>query len=49
MYDAQAMDGLPVGVQIVAKRLEEEKLMEGMKIVQSAMVTDGKGYQLLEV
>ncbi|KAH9940704.1 amidase signature enzyme [Amylocystis lapponica] len=31
MYDADQMHGLPVGVQVVGKRLEEEKVLEGMK------------------
>ena len=36
MYDSAAMHGLPVGVQVVGRRLEEEKVMEGtgIKIVQ---------------
>lgn len=49
MYDPHAMDGLPVGVQIVGKRLEEEKVMEGMKIIEKLLKQDGKAYELLEV
>jgi len=48
MYDSAAMHGLPVGVQVVGRRLEEEKVMEGMKIVQHLLKKDGFGYQLLE-
>ncbi|KAG6899713.1 hypothetical protein C0993_007640 [Termitomyces sp. T159_Od127] len=33
MYDAKAMDGLPVGVQVVGKRLEEEKWEKAAKWV----------------
>ncbi len=46
-YDANAMDGLPVGVQIVGQRLEEEKVLAVMKRVEDAL-GDGK-YKLLEV
>jgi len=34
MYDANIMHGLPIGVQIVGQRLQEEKVLEGMKIVE---------------
>lgn len=46
-YDAQAMHGLPVGVQIVGRRLEEEKVLQGMKIVQSLLRDSGLKYPLL--
>lgn len=36
-YDAQKMDGLPLGVQIVGRRLEEEKVLEGMKVAEAAL------------
>jgi Asp-tRNA(Asn)/Glu-tRNA(Gln) amidotransferase A subunit family amidase len=42
------MHGLPVGVQVVGRRLEEEKVMEGMKIIERLLKQDGIGYQLLE-
>jgi hypothetical protein len=48
MYDSAAMHGLPVGVQVIGRRLEEEKVMEGMKIIQSLLKQDGIAYQLLE-
>lgn len=44
-YDAKAMHGLPVGVQIVGRRLEEEKVLEGMKLVQTALSVMGKEYK----
>lgn len=47
-YDADKMHGLPVGVQVVGKRLEEEKVLEGMKIVESLLKEDGKAYSLFE-
>lgn len=39
-YDATAMHGLPVGVQIVGRRLEEEKVLEYMKKVEEALGED---------
>ncbi|KAI0691847.1 amidase signature enzyme [Cytidiella melzeri] len=48
MYDADQMHGLPVGVQIVGRRLEEEKVLEGMKIAERCLKDVGKAYTLLE-
>ena len=48
MYDATKMHGLPVGVQVVGKRLEEEKVLEGMKIIEGVLREAGKAYTLLE-
>lgn len=36
-YDAEAMHGLPVGVQIVGQRLEEEKVLAGMERIEEAL------------
>ncbi|KAK3398128.1 amidase signature domain-containing protein [Sordaria brevicollis] len=36
-YDAERMHGLPVGVQIVGRRLEEEKVLAVMKRVEDAL------------
>lgn len=47
-YNAEDMHGLPVGVQIVGQRLEEEKVMEGMKIVEKLLSDDGLKYKLLK-
>ncbi|EJD05467.1 amidase signature enzyme [Fomitiporia mediterranea MF3/22] len=49
MYDARAMDGLPVGVQVVGRRLEEEKVLAGMRLIENIMKENGQGYELLEV
>lgn len=49
MYDADAMHGLPVGVQVVGKRLEEEKVIAGMRVVEAALAKKGKQYSLLDV
>ena len=47
LYDANKMHGLPVGVQVVGRRLEEEKVLAVMKRIEDAMGDDK--YQLLEV
>lgn len=47
MYNAVDMHGLPVGVQVIGKRLEEEKVMEGMKIIEQFLREDGMAYELL--
>ena len=49
MYDAQKMDGLPIGVQIVGRRLEEEKVLAGMKLVERVLKERGLGYDLLKI
>ncbi|KAJ7637327.1 amidase signature domain-containing protein [Mycena polygramma] len=41
VYDARKMGGLPVGVQIVGRRMEEEKVLEGMKVVEAALKAKG--------
>ena len=46
-YDADRMHGLPVGVQIVGRRLEEEKVLAVMKRVEDAL--GDECYRLLEV
>ncbi|CCM00797.1 uncharacterized protein FIBRA_02839 [Fibroporia radiculosa] len=48
IYNAEKMHGLPVGVQIVGRRLEEEKVLEGMKIIQRLLRQEGKAYALLD-
>ena len=48
-YDADAMHGLPVGVQIVGRRYEEEKVIEGMKLVERLLADAGDAYQRLEI
>jgi hypothetical protein len=47
MYDSTAMHGLPVGVQIVGKRLEEEKVLEGMELIEEALHKVDRRYRLL--
>lgn len=48
-YDADAMHGLPVGVQLVGRRYEEEKVIEVMKLVERLLLDQGEAYQLLEI
>lgn len=37
LFDLEAMHGMPVGVQVVARRLEEEKALGAAKIVDSVL------------
>lgn len=49
LYDAEAMHGLPVGVQIVGRRLEEEKILSIMGSVEGVLCEQGKQYQIVDV
>ena len=42
-YDADAMEGLPVGIQLVGKRWEDEKVVEMMKVMDAALGDRGFG------
>jgi hypothetical protein len=46
-YDAEKMHGLPVGVQVVGRRLEEEKVLAVMKRLEDALGEDK--YQLMSL
>ncbi|KAK9467686.1 amidase signature domain-containing protein [Lipomyces arxii] len=46
-YDAIKMAGLPVGVQIVGQRLEEEKVLKMMALTIDALKDIGVEYELL--
>ena len=48
-YDAEKMHGLPVAVQIVGQRLQEEKVLAFMERVEEALVQTGGKYNLLEI
>lgn len=48
-YDAIKMEGLPVGVQVVGRRLEEEKVLACMERCEDALKKGGTKYELLEV
>ena len=48
VYDAEKMAGLPVGIQIVGRAWEDEKVIEMMRVVDDALAlasasTDGEG------
>lgn len=47
LYDAEAMHGLPVGVQVVGRRLQEEKVLAIMKRLEDAL--GDQRYQLLDI
>ncbi|KAK4207151.1 amidase signature domain-containing protein [Rhypophila decipiens] len=46
-YDAERMHGLPVGVQVVGRRLEEEKVLGAMKRIEDALGENK--YKLLSI
>lgn len=48
-YDADRMHGLPVAVQVVGQRLQEEKILAIMGMVERALEETGGRYDLLEV
>jgi len=41
VYDADKMHGLPIGVQVIGRRLEEEKVLEGMQVIETALREQG--------
>lgn len=45
-YDAEKMHGLPVAVQVVGQRLQEERVLAYMERVEEALE---KKYELLEI
>ena len=48
-YDADMMDGLPVAVQVVGQRLQEEKVLAIMERIEGALVETGGKYDLLKI
>lgn len=48
MYDATKQHGLPIGVQVISRRYSEEKVLEGMKIVEKLLKQEGSAYELFE-
>ncbi|PPR05107.1 hypothetical protein CVT26_012343 [Gymnopilus dilepis] len=40
VHDADEMNNFPVGIQIVGRRLVEEKVLEGMHIIERALLED---------
>jgi Asp-tRNA(Asn)/Glu-tRNA(Gln) amidotransferase A subunit family amidase len=43
------MAGLPVGVQVVGRRLEEEKVLAIMSRIEGMLERDGNKYKLIEI
>jgi len=48
-YDADRMHGLPVAVQVVGKRLQEEKVLAIMERIEEALEQTGGKYDLMEI
>ena len=48
-YDATKMEGLPVAIQVVGRRLEEEKILACMERIEKALLTTDQPYELLEL
>ena len=44
VYDAEAMHGLPVGVQVIGRRFEEERVLQAMKVVGRALDESGRRF-----
>ena len=48
-YDADKMHGLPVAVQIVGRRLEEEKVLAILERVEATLGQTSGKYKILEI
>lgn len=48
-YDADKMHGLPVAVQVVGQRLQEERVLAIMERVEDALKKHGGKYELLQI
>ncbi|KEF56600.1 uncharacterized protein A1O9_06789 [Exophiala aquamarina CBS 119918] len=48
-YDSVKMAGLPVAVQVVGRRLAEEKTLACMKVVEDSLRSDGVVYEHLDI
>ncbi|KAJ7152670.1 amidase signature domain-containing protein [Mycena crocata] len=44
VYDAEKMHGLPLGVQVAGRRMEEEKVLGGMKVIEAALKQAGTSF-----
>lgn len=49
VYNVEKMHGLPLGVQIVGRRLEEEKVLEGMQVIEAALQKQGSVFASLRI
>ena len=48
-YDAEKMQGLLVGVQVVGQRLDEERVLAMMELIEQVLTDNGKAYESLIV
>jgi Asp-tRNA(Asn)/Glu-tRNA(Gln) amidotransferase A subunit family amidase len=48
-YNADQMHGLPVGVQVVGQRLQEEKVLIAMRRVEEALENNGIKYKSMDI
>ena len=48
-YDAVKMNGLPVGVQVIGQRLQEEKVLAVMERTEGCLRKQGQAFELLKV
>ena len=48
-YDAEAMHGLPVGVQVVGQRLQEERVLAAMQRIEEALDAKQGRYRVLDI
>lgn len=48
-YSADQMHGLPVGVQVVGQRLQEEKVLIAMRRVEEALENNGIKYKPMDI
>jgi len=44
VYDAEAMHGLPVGVQVIGRRFDEERVLQAMKVVEHVLKESGRKF-----
>ncbi len=48
-YNAEKAHGLPVGVQVVGQRLEEERVLAMMELIEEGLRANADVYELLEL
>ncbi len=48
-YDAEKMTGLPIAVQVVGRRLEEEKILAIMERIEEDLDQNGGKYDLMQI
>ena len=48
-YNATKMDGLPVGVQVVGQKLQEEKVLAVMEVIERCLRDQQQAFTLLEL